>query len=376
MRCRNCGNEITNDSKYCTACGYFDDGLEEELSDGYFESVEEIDEEDLKDKNIPEEEIEEEIDNNLIKTDNSSFYKKEKENYKSSGFQNDRLMEAFVGEDYKWVIRRPINIYALLLSWIYFLYRKMYIMGIIGLTITGVIIRIYPNLLIYYVPIVMILSGLLFNPIYRLVAKIRIIFIKKKSDNQDDYSLEQLCQKYGGVTVIKPLIIFLIFILIMIRTYYVFYINNENRKFWEENSQNKANCQSISSSYYKYIKEENIEGDLVDIVCSINKNGTKKEYNIYIKLQNNTNTKYLCVRNDNSSLIIEGAKGNLEQLQQKTLNRTITQEENAIYAKLNDIKNNYTKYYNESKEEDKLIKTRKNKSEKLNYIFEKDEIIR
>ena len=57
MRCRNCGNEITNDSKYCTACGYFDDGLEEELSDGYFESVEEIDEEDLKDKNIPEEEI-------------------------------------------------------------------------------------------------------------------------------------------------------------------------------------------------------------------------------------------------------------------------------------------------------------------------------
>lgn len=376
MRCRNCGNEITNDSKYCTACGYFDDGLEEELSDGYFESVEEIDEEDLKDKNIPEEEIEEEIDNNLIKTDHSSFYKNEKENYKSSGFQNDRLMEAFVGEDYKWVIRRPINIYALLLSWIYFLYRKMYIMGIIGLTITGVIIRIYPNLLIYYVPIVMILSGLLFNPIYRLVAKIRINFIKKKSDNQDDYSLEQLCQKYGGVTVIKPLIIFLIFILIMIRTYYVFYINNENRKFWEENSQNKANCQSISSSYYKYIKEENIEGDLVDIVCSINKNGTKKEYNIYIKLQNNTNTKYLCVRNDNSSLIIEGAKGNLEQLQQKTLNRTITQEENAIYAKLNDIKNNYTKYYNESKEEDKLIKTRKNKSEKLNYIFEKDEIIR
>ena len=96
MRCRNCGNEITNDSKYCTACGYFDDGLEEELSDGYFESVEEIDEEDLKDKNIPEEEIEEEIDNNLIKTDHSSFYKNEKKNYKTSIFKNDRIMETFI----------------------------------------------------------------------------------------------------------------------------------------------------------------------------------------------------------------------------------------------------------------------------------------
>lgn len=393
MICKKCGKEIDNDSRYCTACGYYDDSIEDILNDEEYDYVEEVDEEDFayKDQSDDEEYTEEyeeadfkeekenkKTEDNFSKKEKKkkSFFQYDEEEIESYGFKNDRFIEFFIGEDYKWIIKRKINIYALLLSWIYFLYRKMYIIGTIGLIITGIVVRLFPKFLIVYVPVVMILCGLLFNPIYKFFTNARIDSIKRRNPDADDYELEQLCQKYGGVNVINPLIIFLIFMLIMIRTYYSFHINNENKKFWNENSENKANCQSIAVTYYNALKEEKIDGNLVDTVCSIEIKNNKKDYNIYMKTEKEKKYRYISFKKTNDSIEVEGIKGDLDELQEKHLKNTLTEEEEQTYTKLNNIKNKYNEIYNKSLNEDELIKTRKNKSEKLNYIFKKDDIIR
>jgi len=252
----------------------------------------------------------------------------------------------------------------------------MYIIGTIGLIITGVVIRFFPKFLIYYIPSVMIISGLVFNPIYKAFAKIRIYFINKKCESNDNFTQEELCEKYGGVNVIVPLIIFLIFLLVMIRTYYVFRINNENKKFWVENSENLANCKRNTLNNYKLLQENNVDGDFVDAVCSITMNNNNKRFNIYMKIKTKTQDKYVSFEFIDNKYLLLGATGDFSELQKKNDEKIITEEELEIYKQLSDIKNKYYLKYDKSKEEDELIKKKKNVSEKLNYIISKDDIFK
>jgi len=48
----------------------------------------------------------------------------------------------------------------------YILYRKMYIIGIIGIILTAIIIKINPKYLLVYLGISMIFLGLIFNKLY------------------------------------------------------------------------------------------------------------------------------------------------------------------------------------------------------------------
>lgn len=450
MTCPNCGKEIAKDSNYCTKCGNYIKEDAAEINNDYFDSIEEIDEEEAikkgllntndetitiqEEDNKPLSELEEIfeksdksdepeqakeddsseaiedlkpkkkkekkekkkekekskfIDMDEIEEmstdpeevveekeeDNSSFFKKSKHESESEGFQNDRLLESFVGEDYKWIIRRPINIYAFIFSWIYFIYRKMYIIGTIGLMITGFVVRCYPQFLIYYIPAVMVLSSILFNPIYKLFAKSRIKYIIKKCE-EDDYTEEQLCEKYGGVNVVITLIIFLFFLLVMLRTYFVFHINNENKKFWNENSENFANCKYNTLNDYKILQEKSIEGEFVDAVCSITMNNNKKRFNIYMKIKTKTQDKYLSFEYKDDQYLLLGSTGDYALLQKKNDDKTITEEELLVYKQLSDIRSKYYLKFDKAKEEDTLIKKRKNVSEKLNYIILKDDIFK
>ena len=49
---------------------------------------------------------------------------------------------------------------------------------------------------------------------------------------------------------------------------------------------------------------------------------------------------------------------------------------NLFSFKFEQIENNYSDISKQSKAEDELIKKKKNKSEKLNFVFSKEEIIR
>lgn len=386
MVCGKCGKKLNKDENFCSVCGYYNDPenetLEEEnesLDEDFFDEVKEEDEIDenefdevdgsnlINAMNIP--------DNNEINEFNTSNTPKKK---KITTFKDDRLIEAFTGEDYKWIIRRPVNIYAFFLSWIYFLYRKMYIIGITGLVITGLVCRFLTSYIIPYAILVMVLSGLLFNPIYRLYANIRIKIIKKHNYGTDDFTLEQICSEKGGTNLILTLIIFFIFLLIMIRSYYSFSINTENTKFWTENSENKANCTSIARSNYRLLSDEEASGILEDSVCNVRKTNSTKSYDVYLKITNKEKNTFRIIyfKDEKESVSIEGAKTNLEELQEKNKNSTISEEELQVLNRTLEIRKEYSKIYDASKEEDLLIKKRKNKSEKTDFIITKDEIQR
>lgn len=395
MNCKKCGKKLKMGEEFCSVCGYYNSNEEEFLDDDesnfydedndFYDEVEEVDEEDYaKDVSIGGRKVEENIinkvniddSNNINEFSTSSSDKKSKKNI--TNFRDDRLIEAFTGEDYKWIIRRPINIYALLLSWMYFIYRKMYITGVVGLIITGIVYKFYPSFIIPYAIIVMILSGFLFNPIYRLYARIRIKRIKEKNYGTDDFTIEQICAEKGGTSLILALAIFLVFIIVMFRTYYRLTYNNENTKFWKENSENSANCISFAKSDYKILEDESVVGTLEEAVCDVRLTNTTKSYDIYIKIKDNEKNLYRFIyfKDNKDSISIEGINVSLEELQSKNGNNTITDAEKSTLSRLLEIKTEYTRIHEKSLEEDNLIKTRKNKSEKLNYIISKDEILR
>ena len=399
MFCKKCGKKLKMGEEFCSVCGYYNSNEEEgflddedakSYNDDFYDEIEEIDEEDYDKENYDKEvskggrKVEENLINKINVEDSkeinefstSSDAKPSKK--KIPSFKDDRLIEAFTGEDYKWIIRRPINIYALLLSWMYFVYRKMYIIGVAGLALTGFVYRFYHSFIIPYAIIVMVLSGFLFNPIYRLYAKFRISRIKEKNYGTDDFTIEQICAEKGGTSLILALVIFLIFIIVMFRTYYRLTYNNENTRYWTENSENSANCMNFAKSNYKILEEESVEGVLEEAVCNIRLVNTTKSYDIYIKLKDKEKNSYKFVyfKDNKDSISIEGINVTLEELQTKNGNNTITEEEKATLSRLLEIKTEYTRIHEKSIEEDSLIKTKKNKSQKLNYIIKKDEILR
>lgn len=404
MFCKKCGKKLKMGEEFCSVCGYYNSNEEEgflddedakSYNDDFYDEIEEIDEDDYDKENYDKENYDKEVskggrkvEENLINKINVEDSKEINEFSTSSdakpskkkipSFKDDRLIEAFTGEDYKWIIRRPINIYALLLSWMYFVYRKMYIIGVAGLALTGFVYRFYHSFIIPYAIIVMVLSGFLFNPIYRLYAKFRISRIKEKNYGTDDFTIEQICAEKGGTSLILALVIFLIFIIVMFRTYYRLTYNNENTRYWTENSENSANCMNFAKSNYKILEEESVEGVLEEAVCNIRLVNTTKSYDIYIKLKDKEKNSYKFVyfKDNKDSISIEGINVTLEELQTKNGNNTITEEEKATLSRLLEIKTEYTRIHEKSIEEDSLIKTKKNKSQKLNYIIKKDEILR
>ena len=384
MVCKKCGKRIKKGEQFCSVCGYYNDPKEEFFSDDTIdEELKEYDDDD--DYEIEEEEIDDDdvVESSLINNTNISenavdefkLDSDAKSGKKLTNFKNDRFVEAYIGEDYKWVMKRPVNIYALLLSWIYFLYRKMYVIGIIGLIITGIVVRLFFPILIIYIAIVMILSGVLFNPIYKFVVDYRIKRIKEKNYGTDDFTLEQICQEKGGVNVIIPLIIFFIFLLIMFRTYYRIIINHENTKYWEENSQNKANCMSFVKNDFSLLGDNPETGTLMQAVCNISIVNSTKTYDVYIKFKEDNNYKYVYFKDEKDFVSIDRTSS-LNKLQEKNRNNTITEEEKAELERLLQIKSNYNKFANKAEEEDRAIKENRNDNEKLNYIFTKDEILR
>lgn len=401
MVCKKCGKKLKIGEKFCSVCGYYNDIEEEFLdddddskgfNDDFFDEVEEVNEEDYENDDYDKDDSEKKDkapEENLINRLNVSDGEDELNEFsttstakasrkKITNFKDDRLIEAFTGEDYKWIIRRPFNIYAFFLSWVYFIYRKMYITGVAGLALTGFVYKLFPSFIIPYAIIVMILSGFIFNPIYKLYAKFRISKIKDNNYGTDDFTLEQICSEKGGTGLIIALIIFAIFIIVMFRTFYRLTFNNENTRYWTENSENSANCISFAKSDYKLLQDNSVVGVLDEAVCNVRITNTTKSYDIYIKIQNKEKNTYRFIyfKDNKDSIAIEGMNITLEELQTKNGNNTITDEEKDMLKRLLEIKTEYNKILEKSVEEDALIKSKKNKSEKLNYIITKDEILR
>ena len=385
MKCIKCGKRLKNNEKFCTYCGYYNDESEAKNWDDTNE------EEDLLEENWYDEDEIKDDDETIIepvKKEKKKKEKKVKETKEKSKKeikeikikednevydQNERYIEAYIGEDYKLIKKSPFNIWAFLLNWMYFLYRKLYITGIIGLVITALVAFFLTKYFLIYMIITLLIIGFGFNFYYVFIIKRRVNKILVDYDGSDSFSLEKMCKEFGGVNIMFALIIYFVFLVIIILSIVKPSFNtSHNAKFWKENSENEANCSSLVRLTYQ---DEKTRYDKVEeAVCKVNKNS--KNYEIYLKTIKNKKTVYVYYETKDSYIVYKNNTEYLDLLNKKKKEKTITTEEQKLLSDIKMIISNYKSIRSKSIEEDKLIKNKTNREEKLNYIIDYQEIIR
>jgi len=403
MKCVKCGKKLKSNEKFCTYCGYYNDNGEEETW-----SIEPSQEEDLLEENWYEEDEEikedEEVQLEPVKKEKSKKEKPKKEKIEKPKKekppkeekiqvekpkkekpvkeikikeddevydQNERYIEAYIGEDYKLIKKSPFNIWAFLLNWMYLLYRKLYITGVIGLTLTVIVALFLTKYFLIYLLITVIVLGFGFNKYYVYIVKRKVENILKEYEGSDSFSLEKMCSEFGGVNIPMALIIYIVFLVVIIISVAKPTINtSHNTKFWKENSENEANCLSLIKLIYKKTPSIKIE----EALCKVNK--TNNTYDLYTKINKDNKVVYEYYSTEEDYIVYKNNTEFIDKLNQKKAENRITVEEEKNLSDMKMIVSSYKSIHKKSLEEDKLISTKKNKEEKLNYIFEYEEIIR
>lgn len=380
MKCVKCGKKLRKNEKFCTYCGYYNDAentdnwnessdeenlLEENWYDDDIDIKEEKDDIDIKQKKEVPKKVKKEKEIKLkeikLKEDNELYD------------ENEKYIEAYIGEDYKIIKKSPFNIYAFLLNWMYFLYRKLYITGIIGLIITAVVAFFYTKYFLIYLIIILILIGFGFNPYYIFIIKRRVNKILKDYEGSDSFSLEKTCSELGGVNVIISLIIYLIFLLVIILSMFKPAFNtSHNDKFWKENSENQANCTSLVRLAYK--EEKANYNKIEEALCKVNKNENK--YELYLKAKKNKNTVYVYYETEKEYIVYKKNTELLNVLEKREKEKIISEEDKKFLKDIRLIISNYNSIHKISIKEDKLIKEKTNREEKVNYIFDYEDLIK
>lgn len=409
MKCIKCGKKLRNNEKFCTYCGYYNDEKEEKketeenlIDENWYD--EEIDKED--DEEVELEPVKKEKKKKNKKEDNFKIeeYKEEKEDkfkveeYKEEKKekpkkikkeneiteikikeddeiydQNERYIEAYIGEDYRLIKKSPFNIWAFLLNFMYLLYRKLFITGIIGLLITTLVAFFLTKYFLIYIIIVLLIIGFGFNPYYIYIVKRKVNKILNEYAGSDSFTLENICKEKGGVKVDISLIIYVLFLAIIVLVITKPSINtSHNTKFWQENAENKANCTSLIRLVYK--EEKNNYDKIEEALCKVKKD--TNNYELYLKTTKSKKTYYVYYETENDYLVFKHNTEYLEMLNKKKKENKITSEEDKILREIKVIESNYKNIYTKSNEEDKQIKRKTNKEEKLNYIFTYEELIR
>ena len=367
MRCKKCGKVMRKNELFCDSCGYYNG---EKDSSGWDDDLKETNLLDSDEKNEDEEETFEEFD---LKTESDSPKKTKKEKF---SYENEDLLEAFIGEDYKSIKKIPINLLALLLNWSYFIYRKLYITGAIGLIVTAIIAIKFRGILLPYWIITSIVIGLCFNFYYIFICKRKVERLKKKYEGTDKFGLLNICEEKGGTNLWVALGSYLIFILIIFFSYVDIGINkNNNTKYWQENTENKATCTSLIKVGYSNLETYKVPGKAEEAVCKVSKVNFV-EYDVYIKTIDKGNTYYAYYHAEKDGVIYKRNTSEIKDLELKKSNGELTEEEQSLLNSLKQIENNYSDIVKQSKLEDELIAKKKNKSEKLNFVFSKEEMIR
>ena len=415
MVCRGCGKQLRNNQNICPSCGFYNDlendSLEADdrdyfdnpkdatdsnsliLDDKYNDLSFEDDEADDIDRVKEQEEIDDLFQEKVLgkkpkkrKNDKGSnepdglgkASKNKAVEYIDADDSAD-FIAAFIGEDYKWIVNKPLNIYALLFSWMYFVYRKLYIIGILGLVLVGVIVRYVPVIAPVIIILSMVLSAVIFNPIYLAVVKIRVQrLIDKYGDETDNFILDK-CIQQGGVNTPRALLVFLIFLVALFFTYYSINFGGKKTKFFEENSENEANCLYISKETFNFLvnkqEKEMIDASLDEAGCHVNISDNNS-YDIYLKIKYSDGFRYVYFVDDDKNLTIEADTNYIEKLKEAKEAGPLDKEDEVILEKSQNLNLTFNELKLKAKSEEDAAKKNKLTSQRTNFIFGKDDIFK
>lgn len=129
------------------------------------------------------------------------------------------LLKQYVGNSFTKLTMSPFSFPALLFSSLYFMYRKMFIIGVIVFAIEFAILNLLPLTFAMIADVVFRLAiALAVNPLYIGLAKAKIKQLRKKKGNikKNQIELNTMCQRSGGTSLSKAFIIFIICIVISV----------------------------------------------------------------------------------------------------------------------------------------------------------------
>ena len=109
------------------------------------------------------------------------------------------LNRDFVGDAYQKITMSPFSFSAFIFSYVYFIYRKLIILGIITFILEYMILFIVPTPISYIAFIVFrIIISLCINQIYLKTSEIKVKSLIKHNEKDDQYKLSNKCKKNGG----------------------------------------------------------------------------------------------------------------------------------------------------------------------------------
>lgn len=152
--------------------------------------------------------------NDIPKTIDSVISNLNNDNKEAFVISDESLLRAFIGSNYETITNKSFNFSAFFFSTFYFLYRKMYLIGIILLTIMTIILSFIKDYSIIFIITLFIglVSGFMFNKLYVNYSKNKINKIKIKNQNE---MIKKSCIKKGGTSIVIAIILLIIYSLIL-----------------------------------------------------------------------------------------------------------------------------------------------------------------
>lgn len=350
MECRKCGKILSEQEKFCTYCGYYNDPNETIDDDG--EDLEESAKTSLK-ENVQED------------------YEIESVMFEGTEKLKPRCLKAYLSTDFKTVMSGGFNIYALLFSWIYFIYKKMYLIGIIGLIIAVVLFIYQQIVLIIYAVLSMTVSGILFNKIYLMNANKKVDNIIKNNKNPKDAIRKS--KKAGRENILLTLIIYFIFLMTLVFLYASGgSIGNKNDRFWKENGSNKATCLSMIETA-KNVSNTNSVAFLREAGCIV-VDAQNTKYQLYLKFDKGNKTIIEKYVTEVRSIVYDGSTDLLMDYESKKA--TLNDSELSYYQEMIEIEADYQKIIQQSKIEEDEIANKINTRTRVYFILNEEEVNR
>lgn len=343
MECKKCGKILSEQEKFCTYCGYYNDPNEEDdINEGFIEDKKSV----TKTHSYSKDNIEIE---DVV--------------YEETDQLKAKCLRVYLTSDFKTVSEGVFNLYAMLFSWIYFIYKKMYIIGIPGLLVAGILVLLQPVVLIIFAFLSMVLSGVFFNKLYLWYANKKIDKIIDKNNPNDAI---RVSKKAGKDNVLVTLGIYFIFlILIIVLYFYKGTFGSGGDKYWKENKNNKNTCLQMIDAAKRNSKSSSV-AFLVEAGCVVINSNTSN-FQVYLQFDKGNKTIIEQYSTDAQKMYLDGSTDLLTDYESRK--SSLVDSELKYYQEMLEIQANYSKLAREAKIEDEAIKSKINQRPKTYFLI-------